>query len=189
MKTLNITLTIKANDYNVADILGQGALIELVKTIGINSGSYIASCSGNTEYAADGVYEVSATVELDGNGDVTEIIKEMQLTWNANPNIMSSSIFVTEEQKPEPVQKEKEPETYVCYECGQVMVKGYEHTINPGTEEEYYLCNACFEREVDNDNVITCQCCDEYVNANDLVRNPVTGNNDLCPCCGNKIEY
>ncbi len=189
MKTLNINLIVKANDTNTAENIGKHQLMELAKIVGMRSGSSIASCTGHTNCVDIGYYEIIATVQIDGTGDVNEIIKEAQRNWNANPNIISSVIFVAEEQKPEPVQKAKEPETCECFECGQVMVKGYTNIINPGSSEEYYLCNGCLERAIENDDVITCQCCDEYINTNDLVHNPVTGNEDLCPCCGNKIEY
>lgn len=189
MKTLNITLTIKANTHDSAEILGQHNLMELVRIAGMRSGSGIATCTGDTHYVSDGVYAVEATAQIDGNGDVTEIIMEAQRKWHAKPDVISSGIFVSEDQKPEPVQHAKEPETCECFECGQVMVKGYANVINRDSSEEYYLCNGCLECAIENDDVITCQCCDEYVNANDLVYNPVTCNEDLCPCCGNKIEY
>lgn len=189
MKTLNITLTIKATNYSVAETFGKNELMELAKIIGMKSRSCMASCAGNTNYVADGVYEVEATVQIDGRLDVTEIIKEAQRNWNANPNIISNTVFVVEEQNFEPVQKEKQYEPCECCACGQVMVKGYQHTINRNTDIEYYLCNSCFEYAIDEDEVIECQCCDEYINVDNLVPNPVTGKKDLCPCCGNKIEY
>ena len=191
MKTLNITLTIKANNYSNADALGQHELMELVKIIGFKSGSYMASCAGNTEYVADGVYEVNANVKLDGEGNVNDIIKEVQRVWSSKPEIISNVIFVTEEQKhePEPVQKEKQYESCNCEACGQMMVKGYQHTINRHTANEYHLCNSCLDNAIEEDEIIECQCCSEYVDVDNLVLNPVTDENDLCPCCGHKIIF
>ena len=187
MKTLNITLTIKANSNNSAEILGKHELMELTKIIGKRSGSSMASCSGNTTYMEYDNYEVNATVQIDGCGDVSEIIKEAQRVWSTKPEILSSIIFVSEEQKPEPVQKPRDYEPVTCDSCGQIMVKGYENVVNPETDVEYCLCERCFTDACKEKEVICCECCETYIGMEYLVMNPVTGERDLCPCCGCKI--
>lgn len=187
MKTLSITLTIKANSNNSAEILGKHELMELTKIIGTRSGSSMASCSGNTTHMEYDNYEVNATVQINGCGDVSEIIKEAQHVWSAKPEILNSCIFVSEEQKSEPVQKPRNYEPVTCDSCGQIMVKGYENVINPGTEEEYCLCERCFTDACNEDEVDYCEHCEHYIDRESLALNPVTGENDLCPCCGCKV--
>lgn len=184
MKTLNITLTVLANTLNDAENRGKMELMELVKIIGMRSGSNIASCSGDTDHLDNDKYEVNAKVQIDGCGDVTEIIKEAQHRWNNKFDILSSSIFV-EEQKSEPVQKPRDYESVSCDSCGQMMVKGYENVINPGTDEEYCLCERCFTDTCNDGEVVYCEYCDHYIDCDSFVLNPVTGKNNLCPCCGN----
>lgn len=181
MKTLNITLMVNATTLNNAETIGKNELMEFAKIIGMRSGSFMAHCEGNATHIANNDYEINATVQVDGCGDVSEIIKEAQRNWSAKPDIMQSIIFVTEEK-----QKPRDYEAVTCESCGQVMVKGYENIINPGTANEYYLCNMCHERD---DDVIECEGCESYIDVGCLVKNPVTGENDLCPCCGNKLVF
>lgn len=188
MKTLNITLTVNAPGYTSADELGKKNLMELVKIIGMRSGSSMASCTGETNHLEYTTYEVNATVKIDSCGDVSEIIKEAQRVWGAKPEILGSIIFVSEEeQKPEPVQKPRDYEPVTCKHCGQIMVKGYENVINPGTEDEYCLCERCYTDAVKDSEVIGCKHCKNSIDAEILVLNPVTNDYDLCPVCGNKI--
>lgn len=184
MKTLNITMTVLADSYKEADYRGQAELMELVKRIGMSSGSTIASCEGDTKHRVDNRYEVKAKVRLDGIGDVTSIIEETQDAWLHKFDILYSSIYAAEEEKSEPVQKPRDYEAVTCERCGQVMVKGYENVINHGTEYEYCLCNMCYEGD---DDVFECDGCLADIDRKDLVLNPVTCEKDLCPCCGSKI--
>ena len=185
MKTLNITLTVKAATHNSAEAIGKHELMELTKIIGKRSGSSMASCSGNTTYMEYDNYEVNATVQINGGGDVSEIIKEAQRVWSTKPEILNSCIFVSEEQKPEPVQKPRDYEAVTCDSCGQIMVKGYENVINPDTDEEYCLCERCFTDKCNDGEVDYCEYCEHYIDCGSFVLNPVTGENNLCPCCGN----
>lgn len=184
MKTLNITLGIFADSYEEADLYGKCALMEFAKEVGMSSGSTVASCEGETKYVAGRCYNVDAKMQIDGNINVNEVIHDAQQRWNDKYYISSSSIFVVEEQKSEPVQKPRDYEAVTCASCGQVMVKGYEHVINKGSDNEYCLCVRCWDGD---DDVFTCECCEEDIDREALVMNPVTGERDLCPVCGCKV--
>lgn len=187
MKTLNITMAIAADTYEEAELKGKLDLMEFVKTVGMRSLSSIGACEGETKRISDVMYEVNAKVQIDGTVNVNEIIQEVQKTWKTKPHIIYSSIFASEEKKPEPVQKPRDYEPVNCESCGQIMVKGYENVINPETEEEYCLCERCFTDAYNEGEVICCECCESYIDMEHLVLNPVTGERDLCPCCGCKI--
>ena len=153
MKTLNITLVMTADTYEEADLYGKLDLMEFAKIVGYRSGSTLASCEGETKHVAGNQYEVKAKMQIDGNANATEVIQEAQLRFNLKPRIISSTIFVSEEKKPEPVQKPRNYEPVTCEACGQIMVKGYENVINPGTEDEYYLCERCYTDAVNDSEV------------------------------------
>lgn len=187
MKTLNITLVMKADSYEEADLYGKLDLMEFAKIVGYRSGSTVASCEGNTESMDDGKYEVKAKMQIDGNCNVNDVIQAAQFRFNLKPRIISSNIFVYEEQKPEPVQKPRDYEAVSCEDCGQIMVKGYENVINPGSDVEYCLCERCFTDAVNSHEVTACKHCNNYISVEDLVENPVTKEYDLCPVCGNKV--
>ena len=186
MKKLDVRLVVKANDIHEAEAITQRELMGLVKLIGMKSGSSIGSCRGDVTLSLGcHTYQAAALVEIDGNGDVNGAIAGVQNEWNMKPEILSSSIFVTEEKHEEVTPK---PATVVCENCGQILMKGSENIINPETTNEYYLCDDCLEVALDNDVVVCCDCCETYVSEDDLVKNPVTGSDDLCPYCGNKID-
>lgn len=187
MKTLNITLGIFADTYEEADLYGKCALMDFAKMVGMRSRSTVASCEGDTKYVAGRSYNVNAKVQIDGNVNVNEVIQEVQQRWSDKHYISSSSVFVSEEQKSEPVQKPRDYEAVSCEDCGQIMVKGYENVINPGSGIEYCLCERCFTDAVNSHEVTGCKHCNNYISVEDLVENPVTKEYDLCPVCGNKV--
>lgn len=184
MKKLNVNLVVKANDMNTAKAIGERELMGLAKLIGMSSGSMVASCHGDTQPLAYGKYNVDATIEIDGNGDVNGFIKAVQREWALKDEILSSTIFVTEEKHEET----PKPATIVCDECGQTLMKGSEYTVNPETTNEYHLCGDCIDNAIDGGDIVNCGICDAYFDADELVKNPVTGSDDLCPYCGNKID-
>lgn len=188
MKTLNITLGIYADTYEEADLYGKCALMEFVKKVGMDSRSTVASCEGDTKYVAGRSYNVNAKIQIDGNVNVNEIIQDAQQRWSDKYYISSSSIFVSEEKKPEPVQKPRDFQAVTCDSCGQIMVKGYENVINPKIEDEYHLCERCFTDAYNRKEVICCEYCENYVGREYLVLNPVTGKKNLCPVCGGIID-
>ena len=71
MKTLNITLVVVAPGYTSADEIGKKNLMEMAKIIGMKSRSSMASCTGDTKHLEYDKYEVSAIVQIDGEGDVS----------------------------------------------------------------------------------------------------------------------
>ena len=181
MKKLDVRLVVNANNIHEAEAIAQRELMGMVKLIGMKSGSSIGSCKGDTLSLGCRTYQVAALIEIDGNGDVNGAIAGVQNEWNMRSDILSSSIFVTEEA-PKPV-------TVTCANCGQIMVKGSENIINPETTNEYYLCDDCLEVAVDNDVVTHCDCCERYVSKDELVENPVTHKAVLCPYCGADTDY
>lgn len=188
MKTLNITLVMTADTYEEADLYGKCDLMEFAKIVGYRSGSTVASCEGETKCVAGNQYEVKAKMQIDGNTNVMEVIQEAQNRFNLKPRILSSSIFVSEEQKSEPVQKPRDYEAVTCDSCGQIMVKGYENVVNPGTDEEYHMCERCFTDAYKEKEVLCCWYCENNISREHLVLNPVTDKNDLCPICGRKAD-
>ena len=184
MKTLNITLGIFADSYEEADLDGKCALMEFAKKVGMGSGSTIASCEGETKYVAGRSYNVNAKMQIDGNINVEDTIQEAQQCWNDKHYTSHSSIFVEDEKKPEPVQKPRDYKPVTCKRCGQVMVKGYDNVINHGLDNEYSLCERCLVDEVDEDEVIFCESCENYIDVDDLIENPVMHEKNICPVCG-----
>lgn len=180
MKKLNVNLVVKANNKHEAEAIAQRELMGLVKLIGMKSGSSIGSCKGDTLPLGCRTYQVAALIEIDGNGEMNSIIYGIQNEWNARSDILSSSIFVTEDAP--------KPATIVCANCGQILMKGSEYTVNPETTNEYHLCGNCLDNAIDCGDIVNCSICDTYFDADELVKNPVTGSDDLCPYCGNKID-
>lgn len=184
MKKLNVNLVVKANDMNTAEAIGERELMGLARLIGMSSGSMVASCHGDTQPLTYGKYNVDATIEIDGNGDVNGFIKAVQREWAQKSEILNSTIFVTEEKHEEVTPP---PATVVCANCGQILMKGSENIIDPETSNEHYLCDDCLGLALNRDEVVHCDCCDTWVSDDELVENPVTEENSLCPYCGDNI--
>ena len=186
MKKLDVRLVVKANNIHEAEAITQRELMGLVKLIGMKSGSSIGSCRGDVTLSLGcHTYQAAALVEIDGNGDVNGAIVSVQNEWNMKPEILSNSIFVTEEKREEVTPP---PATIVCDECGQILMKGSENVINPETSNEYHLCDECLGVALNGEEIVYCDVCNAYSDADELVKNPVTGSDDLCPYCGNKID-
>jgi hypothetical protein len=182
MKTLNIILTVKAINTNTAEQIGKRELMEFAKTLGLRSGSFMASCEGDTTYKEYDLYEVDARVQIDGSFDVTETIKEMQRKRSDKAEIFSSMIFVSD-TKPEE-KHEPKPEVVACDECGQIVVKGYETVVNKGTDAEYTLCAECLDRLWEEGDITSCMCCENWIDNDELIENPVMHEKNICPVCG-----
>lgn len=185
MKKLDVRLVVNANNIHEAEAIAQRELMGLAKLIGMKSGSSIGSCKGDTLSLGCRTYQVAALIEIDGNGDVNGAIAGVQNEWNMRSEIMSSSIFVTEEKHEET----PKPATIVCANCGQILMKGSEYTVNPETTNEYYLCDDCFEVAVDNGVIEHCGHCTRFISKDELVENPVTHKAVLCPYCGADTDY
>jgi len=182
MKTLNIILTVKAISTNTAEMICKRELMEFAKTLGLRSGSFMASCDGNTTYKEYDLYEVDANVQIDGNFDVTETIKEMQRNWSNKSEILSSMVFVYE-TKPEE-KHEPKPAVVTCDECGQIIVKEYATVVNKGIGAEYVVCEECLDDLWEKGTVTKCEHCGNWIDNDELVENPVTHEDSICPICG-----
>ena len=186
MKNLAVTMTIKANSVNESESIAMRELMSLAKIVAMHKGAMMACGSGNATELPNGNYLVEANVSIDTSNDVTEIIKETQMIWNNNANIISSMILVMEEKKPEPA-KEPEPERKECDSCGDMCDVIDMTIINPGTESEMILCDACTTNAELLEDIARCEFCDSIIHVDNLAMNPVTKEYDLCPCCGNKL--
>ena len=176
MKNLEITLSVRANNLGHAENIAKRELMELAKVIGKRSGSSMASGSGEATHIAGDAYQINATVSIDGNGNVNNIIKEIQNIWMNKFEIVRSVVCIVDEPKADPVEDMEK-----CECCGGYFHAADMAVINRDTEEEYWLCAACFDKAED---IICCGSCREYVNQGDLVENPVKHTYNICPCCG-----
>lgn len=188
MKNLRIVMTIKANSKNEAETIVKSELMDLAMVLGRNNGSMMAMGEGNVAETSDGKYKAEATLKLDGNGNVNDIVYTAQCLWMTKPNILKSAIFVNEEEST----KVKEPEapkvkTAECKRCGQVEPIDDLSVVNPEMEDEYYLCEECYEDAQNEDEIIDCCNCMNTVDVDKLVANPVTYSRSICPICGENL--
>jgi hypothetical protein len=119
---------------------------------------------------------------------LNETVYTVQALWMTKPEILKSAIFVGETEAP----KEKEPETpkletAECSHCGKIASISFgvmNQVVSP--EGLYYLCDDCLEDAMHNGDVYLCDCCATHIS--DLIENPVTHINNICPCCGETLD-
>ena len=184
MKSLEITMLVKANSTDNAEQIAMRELMNLAKTV-----SFMGCGSGNATHVSDCVYEVKATVGVATDVSETNITNTIQHTWMNNPDIISSFVYVAHESqnaKEEP--KETKKETEVCERCGHTFKRNGMSIVYKNKEDYYYLCENCAEEEDENGNLSICDCCLELIDNAYLVENPVTHVNDICPCCGTTLN-
>jgi hypothetical protein len=99
MKNLNITMTVKANNTDHAELIAKKELMELAKAVARNHGLYMAECEGSAMEVANGNYKVDPVSKLDGNENIDATVRTIQDLWMTKPNIIKSAIFVTTEEK------------------------------------------------------------------------------------------
>lgn len=180
MKNINITMTVSAMTTRDAENIAQRELMEFAKIIGMHSGSSMASGDGNAIFVDDNTYQIDATVQIDGNGDIDSIIKDAQRAWTRNPNIINSMIFVSNKADNAP----NDEDAYVCDCCGKTTNDAV-YIFDPEDDDGYDLCESCFNEAVDNGDVAYCPKCGMYVT--NIVENPVTHEHNICPACGEII--
>lgn len=190
MKKLNVSMVVKAKDGREAEAIAQREVTGLTKLVVMVGGGNIGFGCGDNKPLAYGKYQVDTSIEVDINKDVNDIIKAVQREWATKDEILNSTIFVTEGsvQQQEAPKPQHNPATVSCANCGQMLMKGSEYTVNPETANEYHLCGDCIDNAIDGGDIVNCGICDAYFDADELVKNPVTGSDDLCPYCGNKID-
>lgn len=177
MKNLEVSLVIRANSVDNAGNIAMRELMELAKAVAKRNGGSMGQCSGSATPIASDVYQVNATVTINCNANVNDILAEVQNIWMGKPEIVHSAFAVAEEKHEANPMEDMER----CECCGGYFHAADMAVINRDTEEEYWLCPACFDKAED---IICCGSCREYVNQGDLVENPVKHTYNICPCCG-----
>lgn len=114
MKTLEITMNVKANDVKTAEKIAMNELMTLAKIVGQTSGSSMACGSGNATYVDDDMFRIDANVQVDGIGDINEVVKEVQQAWLNSSDIVNSMIFVVTETN---VEEDEDEHYIVCDNC------------------------------------------------------------------------
>lgn len=175
MKNLEVSLVVRANNTNHAANIAMRELLELAKVIAKRNAGTMGQGSGSATPLTSDAYQVNATVSIDSKGNVNDIIKDIQNVWMHKPEIMHSMFTVEEE-------KQEEPKRFRCKRCGGMFKEDDVRTINAETDHEYYLCDRCYDED---ENVDYCECCEMYVG--ELIENPVTHDNNICPCCGETL--
>ena len=184
MKNLVITLNIKANSKNEAEAIAMRELMQLAQATHCT----MASGSGDAVYA-DGGYVVKSEMNMDGD---VHAIHDMQERWLYSPTILSSAILVNEEKQPETEVKHDEPpksrihRPRQCECCGDLCAD--DHPVHRNDKDVLYLCDECWDAALDEGDVYYCESCENYVDVDCLVENPVTHKENICPCCGENIN-
>lgn len=176
MKNLEVSLVVRANNTDHAENIAMRELLELAKVIAKRNAGTMGQGSGSATPLASDAYQVNATVSIDSKGNVNDIIKDIQNVWMHKPEIVHSMFTVEEETQ-------EEPKRIRCKGCGVLLNENdMYYTINAETDNEYHLCERCYDESA---NVDYCDCCDMYVG--DLIENPVTHEKNICPCCGETL--
>ena len=184
MTNLNITMTIKANSAHEAEMIAACEMTKLAKETHCTEGCGF----GEAEYA-NGAYVVKAGMAFNGNA---ELVPDMQESWLYSPSILNSCILVKEEKQSEPEAKYEEPpksrirRPRQCECCGDLCAD--DHPVHRNDKDVLYLCDECWDAALDEGDVSYCESCENYVDADCLVENPVTHKKNICPCCGENIN-
>lgn len=180
MKKLNINMIINANNAHDAEEIAANELANMVRAIAMVTGMGVGG--GSAEQISNDKYQVTASVQVSDNGAEMNIAQRFQKGWLNNPNIIATNIMMTDNVEPQ------QHATMVCANCGQMLMKGSEYIVNPDSDHETIMCGNCLDNALDAEVVVECDICGTYVSKGQLVKNPVTGSDDLCPYCGNKID-
>ena len=175
MKNLTILMTVKANGNAEAELIAQRELMNLA----MRTGAMMGCGNGNAKQVSNNTYEVTATVSMDINGNINEIVQNAQREWNEKKEIISSMIFVNESER------EDEDDLVRCDCCGVCIDDGTECIINPETENECVLCDECY---CANENIAYCEYCNTSFDKGYLIENPVSKRKNICPYCGEIVE-
>lgn len=182
MKNLEVSLVVRANNTNHAENIAMRELLELAKVIAKRNAGTMGQGSGSATPLASDAYQVNATVSIDSKGNVNDIIKDIQNVWMHKPEIVHS-MFTVEEEKQE---TETNYPICRCNACGCAFNnESAGEYVNPGTKNEYWMCDDCIADKEHDGALGYCECCDHYIDA--LVENPVTHEKNICPCCGEII--
>lgn len=186
MKNLNIMMTIKANNTKEAESIVTRELAELAKCIARHNGSFMIGGKCDVTEVASGNYKAIANMEITEYAEMNDTIYTVQAVWMTKPEIIKSAIFVSESNAPK-AKEEPKNETAECSHCGKIASISFgvmNQIVSP--EGLYYLCDDCLDDAMHNGDVYLCDYCATHVS--DLVENPVTHVNNICPCCGETLE-
>ena len=175
---LNITLTIKAPDSKTAESLAMEALAEMT----LKAGCFVATGNGDTTAMSAELYKVTIEMEMSNSERLQEAVQEL----NTKPYMVSAFVFACDEEKKEAeTEPAKSSDLYRCDECDALYDKEDGVFINPGKENEYFLCNSCLEDAAFEGTVWYCEEGEHYVSSG--IENPVTHKKNICPICGSTM--
>lgn len=183
MKNLEVSLVVRADNTNHAESIAMRELLELAKVVAKRNGGAMGQGSGGATPLASDAYQVNATVSIDSKGNVNDIIKDIQNVWMHKPEIVHSMFTVEEEKQDTETNQMEDMEQCAC--CGGYFHAGDMVVVNRDTDNEYWLCDGCLDEEAEE--LVVCGWCHEYVNKENLIENPVTHDNNICPCCGETL--
>ena len=179
MKNLNITMTVSANSQAAAESIASRELMDMAKTIAMNKGAAMGSGSGVASLVSDKLYQIDATVQIECEGDINDITKEIQSSWVNKPGIVNSMIFVSTNEETE---KETDNKLPVCDICGQVMTCACNKV--QASDGVWDICDECVEDLLYVGDIVVCESCDKSFFHDTQHINPVTGEANICPICG-----
>ena len=177
MKNIEISMVVRAESVNNAENIAMRELMELAKAVAKRNGGSMGQGSGSASPIASDAYQVNATVTINCNANVNDILAEVQHIWMDKPEIVHSAFAVAEE-------KQEEAHLIKCERCGGMFNEDDTWVINAETDKEYHLCEHCLNAGADVD-VSWCDSCERYVG--ELIENPVTHEKNICPCCGETL--
>lgn len=178
MKNIEIALVVRAESVNNAENIAMRELMELAKAVAKRKGASMSQGSGSASPITSDAYQVNATVALDCDANINDILAEVQNVWMGKPEIVHSAFAIAEEKKETEANPMEDMEQCDC--CGGYFHAGDMVVVNRDTENEYWLCPGCLDEE--ENNLANCPNCHEYID--NLIENPVTHEHNICPCCG-----
>lgn len=183
MKNIEISLVVRANSVNNAENIAMRELMELAKAVAKRNGGSMGQGSGNATPIASDAYQVNATVSINCNANVNDILAEVQRIWVNKPEIVHSAFAVAEEKQEKTCTAHKRKPAFICAGCRREFYDEQDgERINRNTADEYWMCDDCLANKEHKGEIGWCCACDNYVDA--LVENPVTHKKNICPCCG-----
>ena len=185
MKNIEISLVVRANSVNNAENIAMRELMELAKAVAKRNGGAMGQGGGSATPIASDAYQVNATVTINCNTNINDILAEVRNIWMCKPEIVHSAFAVAEEKREAQANPMDDMEQCEC--CGGYFHAGDMVVVNRDTEHEYWLCPGCFDFKAEEEEITCCGKCNEYVDMEALVENPVTHDKNICPLCGETL--
>jgi hypothetical protein len=182
MKNIEIALVVRAESVNNAENIAMRELMELAKAVAKRKGASMSQGSGSASPLTSDAYQVNAAVALDCDANINDILAEVQNVWMGKPEIVHSAFAIAEEKREAQANPMDDMEQCEC--CGGYFYAGDMVVVNRDTEHQYWLCPGCFDFKAEEEEITCCGKCNEYVDMETLVENPVTHEKNICPLCG-----